>query len=63
MESLYDYIFHYNHFTKLWAAIPRDRYNDYWNNIESDEIIKSKDIKTLMILIQKGDEFINSIES
>lgn len=62
MDGLYDYIFHYNHFTNLWAAIPRDKYNEYWNNIESESILKSKSIETLIILINKGNEFINSIE-
>lgn len=62
MEKLYDYLFHYNHFTKTWYAIPRDKYNDYWNNQNTEGVLKSSNIKTLMELIQKGDDFINSIE-
>jgi len=62
MEVLYDYIFHYNPFTKLWAAIPRDKYNQYWNDIDSKQIIKSKSIDTLIVLINKGEDFINTIE-
>jgi hypothetical protein len=62
MENLYDYIFHYNPFTKLWSAIPREKHNEYWNNMETDGVLKSENINTLMILIQKGSEFIDSIE-
>lgn len=62
MEKLYDYTFHYNHYTKKWSAIPRDKYMEYWNNQNAEGILKSSNIKTLIELIQKGDDFINSIE-
>ena len=62
MEKLYDYLLHYNSFTGLWNAIPRDKINDYWNNIETEGVLKSKNVKTLIELITKGDDFIKTIE-
>lgn len=31
--SLYNYIFHYNHFKDKWYAIPRNQYKEYFNGI------------------------------
>jgi len=53
MSKLYDWVFHYNHFTELWAAIPRDLYNNYWNNDDVKGVIKSKDFNTLVEIITK----------
>ena len=62
MENLYDYLLHYNHFDKLWSAIPRDQHNAYWSNRKVEGVIKSKNIKTLIELITRGEEFIKTIE-
>jgi len=62
MESLYDFLFHYNSFTKQWNAIPREKINEYWNNRKTEGVLTSSNIKTLIELITKGDEFIKSIE-
>jgi hypothetical protein len=62
MEHLYNYVFHYNHFTGLWSAIPRSKYQSYWDNQKDKEILQSKELKTLMELITKGDDFIKSIK-
>ena len=61
-SRLYDYLLHYNHFDKLWNAIPRDKINEYWNNINTEGVVKSKNIKTLIELITRGDEFIKTIK-
>ena len=53
MEKTYNYIFHYNHYTGLWNAIPRDLYNDYWNGSDIKGVLKSKDINTLVDNINK----------
>lgn len=53
MSKLYDWVFHYNHFTGLWNAIPRDKYNKYWDNDELDSVLKSKDFNTLVEIITK----------
>jgi hypothetical protein len=62
MEKLYDYLIHYNPYTKLWSAVPRDLYPAYWSNRKVEGVISSKKIKTLIELICKGEEFIKSIE-
>jgi hypothetical protein len=62
MENLYDYLLHYNHYTKLWNGVPRELVNEYWNDKDIDGVIKSKNINTLIELISKGDSFIKSIK-
>ena len=62
MENLYDYVLHYSPFTKLWSAIPRDSYNAYWSNRKVVGVISSKNIKTIIELISRGEEFIKNIE-
>lgn len=62
MDILYDYVFHFNPYTKLWNAVPRDAYSAYWSDREVKGVLKSKNINTLLELVQRGDDFINSIE-
>ena len=62
MENLYNYVIHYNSFTKMWNAIPRDKYNSYWSNRKVKGVLSSKKINTLIELIVRGEEFINSIK-
>lgn len=54
MNNLYDYVFHYNHYTELWNAIPKDKYNRYWNNDDVEGVLKSKSIDTLVSMIVKN---------
>lgn len=61
MNKLYDYIFHFNHYTNLWNAIPRDLYVKYWDNDDIDGVLKSKSMDTLISLIERGDSFIKKI--
>lgn len=62
MERLHNYIFHYNHVTKTWNAIPRDKYAEYWNNSKCQGVLCSSEMRVLLELINKGDEFIKSIK-
>jgi len=48
MEQLYSYVFHYNHFTELWYAIPREVYSKYWDNDETEGVLHAKEIDTLI---------------
>lgn len=49
MEQLYDYYFHYNHFTGYWNAVKRDKSNEYLNGtLKEDEVIKHKNISDLV---------------
>ena len=62
MENLYSYVFHFNPYSEIWSAIPRDLYNDYWSNANLPGVLRSKDMKTLIELVNRGQEFINEIE-
>lgn len=52
-DALYNWVFHYNPMTNIWNAIPRDHYNLYWDNFDSESVIKSTQITTLIDLILK----------
>ena len=56
------YVLHFNPYTNVWNAIPRDKYNEYWNDINTKGVLSSKKVETLIELITKGDEFIKSIK-
>lgn len=55
---MHDWVFHYNHSNHTWAAIPRDKYNEYWNDYDLPEVIRSSSIHTLLDLLHrtKGDK-------
>lgn len=59
-DSLYEWVFHYNHHTELWSAFQRKDYVQYFNNSSDPDlvVIKSKDIKSLINILYKinGDE-------
>ena len=61
MNDLYDWVFHYNKCTELWYAIPRHLYVKYWDNEDVEGVLKSKNISTLLELIDKGEDFVKSI--
>lgn len=50
---LYDYVFHYNIYTRTWAAIPREAYQAYWSESNHPDILRSSKIDTLVSLIHK----------
>lgn len=62
MEQLQQYVFHFNPFTSTWNAIPRDLYTDYWSNPKVKGVLRSSNIKTLIELITKGEDFIKKIK-
>lgn len=61
MDPLYDYLFHYNHYQRLWNAIPRAKYLDYWTSDDVEGVLKAKEIHVLIDLISRGQEFIDTI--
>jgi hypothetical protein len=61
-ENLYDYVFHYNPYDKVWSAIPRESQHSYWNGNPSEDVIKSSKIETLVELITKGRNFVQKIK-
>jgi len=54
-EELIGYVFHYNPYRELWAAVPRDFYLDYFNGIY-DNVVFHQDVKHLISYISKGGE-------
>jgi hypothetical protein len=54
-QSLFNWIFHYNPWTNLWNAFPREKYLDYFNDPNDPKmiVIRSKDVKTLSEIIRK----------
>ena len=51
-DNLYDWLFHYNHISKTWAAVKRDEVNDYFNG-KAKEVLTSKKHSTLVDIITK----------
>ena len=51
--ELYDWVFHYNHYTQKWNAVRRDYFNDLFSNRNSKKILSSSSIDTLISLITK----------
>lgn len=56
-NKLYGYIFHFNDYTGLWAAIPRELEKDYFNggmaNRINSKILFAKDMNTLVEFLEK----------
>jgi hypothetical protein len=65
MTDLHNYVFHYNQYTNLWNAIPRDLYNQYWSNRKLKQVLSSKDLDTLLELINRistDEDFLSKIK-
>lgn len=60
-KFMQDWIFHFNPYSRLWNAFPRNNYNDYWNNYELGGILRSKDINTILSFLQKSNGNIDVI--
>lgn len=56
-DYMTDWVFHYNPYNKLWNAIPRNVYNEYWSNHQHHAVLKSKHLNTLLDMLHrtKGD--------
>jgi len=52
-EALQGYLFHYNPYTKFWAAFPRECMNDYFNGVDNSKIVKNKNPQTLIKFLIK----------
>jgi hypothetical protein len=52
-DCLFDWVFHYNPVNRVWNAIPRSKYSEYWNDISCKDVLKSTQISTLTDLIIK----------
>ena len=54
-ETFYNWVFHFNPYTKQWAAIPRDLYNEYWSNYELEGVMRSSKFSTLLEIIERTE--------
>lgn len=52
-SSLYHFVFHFNPYSGLWAAIHRDDYLHYWSDSSTPRIIRSKSLETLKEIIYR----------
>jgi hypothetical protein len=60
---LYDWIFRYNEYTKNWCAVGRSNYGDLFSKEDSNRVLKSSSIETLIEVINKIEGDINNIDS
>jgi hypothetical protein len=61
MENLYQWLFHYNHYTKKWNAFKREDYLDVFNGKKSP--ISSSSINTLIEIIEKTKGDISKLKT
>lgn len=55
-EFLHDYLFHYNPYTKLFAAFKRSDMVDYFNGSKKSTIIKMKSADDLVEYLKENKE-------
>jgi hypothetical protein len=60
MENLHNWLFHYSSYNKTWSAFKKDNINNYFNGI-LDDVLTSKNQKTLQNIITKFDGDIDKI--
>ena len=51
MEHLYDWLFHYNPYEKLWYATPKEDYMKFFGQADRTTSLKSSEVDTLIYLI------------
>lgn len=58
LGPLYNWVFHFNVYTNVWAAIPRGLVQNYFNDLETPGVLFSRELDTLADLICRtnGDE-------
>lgn len=62
-DDIYDYVFHFNIYTKTWAAIHRDDYKLHFDGLPTTHrVIKSSSIDTCVELINRGEAFVKQIK-
>ena len=61
-DYLYDWVFHYNIYTELWCAIPRDKYTKYWDDSDLKDVIRSTSFNTLIEILHRTKGDISQLE-
>jgi hypothetical protein len=54
LSYLEEWVFHFNSFTEEWAAVPRETYDEYWNEYNHPDVLRSKQLNTLLDLLHKS---------
>lgn len=54
LAYLEDWVFHFNSFRNEWAAVPRETYNEYWNDYKNRSVLRSKHLNILLDLLHKS---------
>jgi hypothetical protein len=54
LSYLEDWVFHFNSFTEEWAAIPRNKYDEYWNQYNHPDVLRSRNLISLLDLLHKS---------
>lgn len=54
LAYLEDWVFHFNSFRNEWAAVPRETYNEYWNDYKNGNVLRSKHLNILLDLLHKS---------
>jgi hypothetical protein len=53
MESLYNYVLHFNPYKNVWFAIPRSGYTAYFADSNNDKgVLKASKLNALLKLIK-----------
>lgn len=60
-EELYGWVFTYNTYTKNWHVTDRDNYHKLFSDTFHGNVLRSKDINTLIEIIIKNKGDINKI--
>jgi hypothetical protein len=61
-NDLYNWVFRYNPYTKKWYATDRSDYNDLFSKEDSEKVLKSSSIETLIGIISKIEGDIKNID-
>ena len=60
-NNLYNYVFWHNTYEELWYAIPREQYTNFMSGyVEYEGVFKSKNIDTLIYIINNPHEIPNN---
>jgi hypothetical protein len=54
LSYLEEWVFHFNSFTEEWAAVPRGTYKEYWNQYDHQDVLRSRNLNSLLDLLHKS---------
>ena len=61
MNNLYQWLFHFNPYKETWFAFKREDYVKFFNGDSSVKTVASKNINTLVELVEKTDGDLSKI--